>query len=113
MQAGTNHLIYSCFSSCYLRTIDTNAPYKCSLCYVQSGVPVHTLLLHSEDWSHHVQRGDENPQLSYQAGQQQSPGGLAVSLPVAKHLAHAQNRHVLVSLAEQMCHLNLPWRVLR
>lgn len=55
--------------------------------------------LHSEDWSHHVQRGDENPQLSYQGGQQQSPGGLAVSLPVAKHLAHAQNRHVLVSLA--------------
>lgn len=45
-------------------------------------------ILHCQDGSHQVQRGNENPQLSYQGGQQQGPGRLAVSFPMAKHLPH-------------------------
>lgn len=63
--------------------------------------------LHGEDRSHQVQRGDENPQLSYEGGQQQSPGGLTVGLPVAKYLTHTHrtltNGHIFQSKALLVC----------
>lgn len=41
---------------------------------------------HGENWSHGIQGGDEDADLTDPSSQQQSPGGFSVSFPMTKHL---------------------------
>ncbi len=42
--------------------------------------------VHGEDGGHSIQRSDEDSDLTYPDCQQQTPGGLTVSLPMTKDL---------------------------
>lgn len=47
--------------------------------------------LHGKDRSHHVQRGNKDPQLSDKPSQQQCPRRLPICLTMTKHLKKKKN----------------------
>lgn len=59
--------------------------------------------LHGKDRSHHVQRGNKDPQLSDKPSQQQCPRRLPICLTMTKHLKKKNKKIQIVRIKQCKC----------